>query len=114
MLTDLTLTDQDAGTVIGPRDGYLVSLKLTRPPDVLNPMPRIGAHFTLSDDRAISSALKNLISYDPLSGWGAAGGVLWLNASVRYWGALKIISVPKGAVFAITLSDVPNPRRKAA
>ncbi len=37
-----------------------------------------------------------------------------VNGNYRYQGALEITSVPKGAVFAITISDQPNPRAMAA
>ena len=109
---DLTLTDADAGRVMDVRDGFLVSLSMTRPPAVPHPMPRNGVHFTLRDDRSLPSGLRNLISYDPHN-WGAFGGVLWLNNSIPYVGELKVVSVPPGSEWSLTLSDTPVRKRAA-
>jgi hypothetical protein len=107
------LDASSAGAVIGPANGFITDLKMTKPPAVLNPLPRIGAHFTLRDDRPVTPGLRNLISYDPVT-WGNPSGAIWRGASVSYVGVLQIVSVPPGSTRAITLSDIPSLRRKAA
>ncbi len=106
---DITLDASSAGTVIGPRDGYLVSLKMTKPPDILHPMAKNGTPFRLTDDRHdVSPGLRALVSFDPLAGWGAADGVLWRDNSIRFWGELRVMSVPPGSQWQISLSDQPT------
>ena len=59
------------------------------------------ATFALTDDRHdVSPGLRALVSYDPLAGWGAADGVLWRDNSVRFWGELRVMSVPPGSEWA--------------
>ena len=72
MKFDLILDETSAGTVIGPRDGFVVNLKMTHPPDVLHPQPQIGAHFAFRDDRPVTPGLRFLVNFDPHN-WTSQG-----------------------------------------
>jgi hypothetical protein len=105
MLTDFTITDADIGRTIGPRDGFLVSLTMAVAPSVYevpdaNPATQQfkSGYFTLRG----SGDVRNL--YNSLT--GGLSPVLIQNHSLAYHGDLKVVCVPRGSTWSITLSDV--------
>ena len=98
-------------------DGYITDLSMTRSPSVYEtPSFNFGCwssgFFTLRDN----SWRRDVISFSPTSSIPYSGSRrdIIVNNSVRYVSSLQVISVPRGAVFSITISDVPVVRQVAA
>jgi hypothetical protein len=114
---DFTLTDQDAGRVLGVRDGFLTDLIMTASavhevPD-FDPSKR---HFTprhltpLRLPRSAESRQRLAADHGSAFEWFGRDANLLLNGSLGYAGDLIVVGAPKGATRSIALSDVPNQR----
>jgi hypothetical protein len=110
---DFQLTDQDIGLVIGPENGFLVSLSQTAPStDRSDPQwsQSLGrwrtGYCTLKGQRDVRPIYSNRSgAWTPL--WQGDQRILISNASFPYAGQLVVECVPRGAVYTLTLSDVP-------
>jgi hypothetical protein len=105
MLTDFTITDADVGRVLPITDGFLVSLTMTASPSVYevpdaNPATQQfkSGYFTLRG----TGDVRNL--YNSLT--GHLSKFLIANHSLSYRGDLKVVCVPRGSTWSITLSDI--------
>jgi hypothetical protein len=109
-LFDYTLTDADIGTVLPVPNGFLVNLSKTQagvreePQFSASKQCWIAGYFVL---RA-SGDHQNLFSIGPFD---TIPTNIWAQgASIGYRGDLKVVCVPKGSVWSVTLSDVPVDR----
>jgi hypothetical protein len=122
-MTDYQITDADIGRDLGVPDGYLVRLRRTRAPTPSHQTPdydegrRIwkSAYLQL---RASGEAMDMAcVSSQYGGGWAAHYGnglaTMWDDASIHYRGDLKVLCVPRGSVWEVTLSDVPVVRAPA-
>jgi hypothetical protein len=116
---DFTIDDQSVGSVIGPQNGYIVALAMTTRPSAyevpsFNHGRWTSGFFTLRQSGG--SWRRDVYSFSPTSctPYGDSSHRMLINANIGYVGALEVTSVPKGAVFSITISDQPNPRAMAA
>lgn len=114
-LFDFTITDQNVGELIGPQAGYLVNLAMTTPPARLE-IPSwdpgrqrwVSAYLVLRGQHDI----RDLVCCNPsidagsFQWWGSEGRLL-TNSSLFYRGTLVIVCVPRGSVWAVSLSDIP-------
>ena len=117
MLYDLTLTDADIGKTIGPPGGgFLVDLKQTQSgPSELAQATPAGVWKTMYLQLRGSLDHRDLYCAIPsqnFMNWSGATKYLIVDHSLDYHGDLKILCVPKGAVFEIALSDVELSRRE--
>ncbi|HZZ22863.1 MAG TPA: hypothetical protein VFE60_09940 [Roseiarcus sp.] len=114
-LTDYTLTDADIGRALTPADGFLVSLARTQAGPFDGPprwdegsMRWVSGRFVLRGSRDF----KDLLCVDTGSGAGWAGhnnkfdNVL-ASGSLGYAGDLIAVSIQRGSVWTLTLSDIP-------
>jgi hypothetical protein len=118
MLTEYTLDDTMVGRVLDPPDGFVTALSMTTPPVADGP-PRASPGGTWLSGRIQlcgESDWRDLVCSDSLDigGWSGKTKVLIADSSYPYRGGLVIKAVPKGAVYQITLSDVPNDRASLA
>jgi hypothetical protein len=104
--TTFTVDETYIGATIGPPDGYLVSLTMTKPPSVYevpdaNPATQqfTSGYFTLRGSRDTCN-LYNAMT-------GHVSKFLIANHSLGYRGDLRVMGVPKGSVWELTLSDIP-------
>ena len=109
-LTDYTLTDASVGQTIGPPNGFLVSLKMTTPPVYEVPEGDDGSGIWrrgyLQHCAATRRPFRDLYCNSVVqNGFSAVAG-----HSLGYRGDLIVRCVPRGGVFALTLSDQPNRR----
>jgi hypothetical protein len=111
-LSEYTITDTMVGSVLPVPDGYLVSLTVTTSPAVYEtPEGDAGSgewkrgYLQLRGSRDY----RDLYCNSPHS-WGYLSKLLVGNQSLSYRGDLRVVCVPRGAVFSLTLSDVPNLR----
>ena len=116
--TDHVIDDSFVGQAIGPVDGFLVGLRQTQNQSA-NEVPFWdpgrgvwkSGYLTLrgsNDHQAIFSACPGQGgTVDPSKTWV-------VNQSLRYHGALIIQAVPRGSIWALTLSDVPVSRTAPA
>jgi hypothetical protein len=114
---DFTITEVDAGRVLGVPDGFLTALTMTTGavhvvPDY-NPATQqfTSGYLTLLGSRDV----RNLMNVQPASNAHAFCGTaayaeMVINGNLGYRGDLMVVGAPKGAVFNVTLSDQPNPR----
>jgi hypothetical protein len=89
-------------------DGYVLSLVRSRPPDrqgTHSPNWR-DRHFVLRDARSPQNLFCIGSSYSPTS--LRIGGAMYylINAALRFFGELKVICLPLGSEWELTLSDV--------
>jgi hypothetical protein len=115
--TDFQITDQDIGRVLPITDGFLVNLSMTTPPVHETPAWDEGRRCWVAGYLVLRGQrdIRDLICVDPLNNghsfsWWARDANSVVNGSIGYAGDLIVECVPKGAVFELTLSDVPNPR----
>ena len=110
--TEYVLTEADVGRVFPERDGFCLSLVRSRGAnDRGRSSPNFHeTHFVLRN----SKSPQNLFCLDshcqtPLR----IGGALFFlnNASLQFLGELKLVSVPLGSEWELTLSDVYVPPR---
>jgi hypothetical protein len=119
-LTDYTISDADIGSALDPPNGFLVNLSQTAPA-VPDGEPQFSAskqvwltgYFQIRGERDIQAV------YCSRSGtwvpqWIGDQRILISNASFPYAGRLRIICVPKGSAWSVTLSDVPTVRAPSA
>jgi hypothetical protein len=107
---DFVIDDQSVGQTIGPQDGFLVSLVVTQPP-----LKYVVADWDEGKMQWKSGYLQlrgsgdsqNIFCSNPHQ-WGYLSKFLVQNHSLGYRGGLVVVCVPKGAVFSLTLSDIPN------
>ena len=120
---DFVLTEADIGRDLGVPDGYLVNLMRTKRPNPSYQIPDYdmgrrrwkSAYFQL---RATGESMDTVCMSSQDGGGGAAHfgagqATLWEGASVPYRGELRVLCVPKGSVWELTLSDVPFVRAPA-
>jgi hypothetical protein len=110
---DFTITDADMGRSLGVPDGYLVTLIRTKATTAgTNEMPQFSeatqnwkaGYFVLRGSRDN----RNLFAIAPSD---SLPSHVWARgASIGYRGELKVICVPRGSEWSVTLSDVPVPR----
>jgi hypothetical protein len=117
MLYDLTLTDADIGKTIGPPGGgFLVDLKQTQSgPSELAQATPAGVWKTMYLQLRGSLDHRDLYCAIPsqnFMNWSGATKYLIVDHSLDYHGDLKILCVPKGAMFEIALSDVELSQRE--
>jgi hypothetical protein len=114
MKFDFTLTDADVGRAVGPQDGFLVAQRQTQN-QTANEVPEWdngrgvwrSAYFVLRG----SNDHQAIFCTSPQSGGTVDPAKVWVvNQSLRYHGDLIVQSCPRGSQWALTLSDVPNPR----
>jgi len=94
------------GQSIGPKDGFLVSLEITTPPQGAYLIPDwspatqrwTSAYLQLKGSRDVQS----VFCYNPAQG-GHVSNLLIGNQSLSYSGDLQILCVPRGAVFELNL-----------
>jgi len=111
-LTEYTITDADVGAALPITDGYLVSLRLVTPPPRYEvPEGNDGSGIWLRGYLQLRGSLdvRDIYCSSPHS-WGNLSPVLIINQSLGFRGQLKILCVPRGSVFSITLSDQPVDR----
>ena len=118
-LTEYQITDADVGRVLGVPDGYLVSLSRTVAPPVyeipdgdVSRQVWKNAYLTLKgsgDFQPIYCNNPHQNGQTPM--WVGDTMILVSNKSLRYRGDLVVVSVPRGSVHTLTLSDAPNPRQ---
>lgn len=107
--TEHTITDANIGQVIGPADGFLVSLRMTTPPIYEVPEGDDGSGvwkrgvLQLRGSRSVRDLYCNSVVQN---GFSAVAG-----HSLGYRGDLIVRCVPRGGAFALTLSDLPVARR---
>jgi hypothetical protein len=111
-LSEYTITDADVGRVLTPADGFLVTLRMTTPPAAYE-TPE-GDDFTGIWRRGYlqlraSGDHKDLFCASP-SSWGYVSKLLVGNQSLSYRGDLRVVCVPRGSEFSVTLSDIPIDR----
>jgi hypothetical protein len=118
MKTDYVIDDTMVGQVVGPMDGFLVSLRQTQ----------AQARYAVPDGDDGSGVWKSgffvlkgsrdhqaIYSNCPSQCGSVDPGKVWVaNASIGYRGELQVVACPKGLVWSLTLSDVPNIRSAAA
>jgi hypothetical protein len=106
---DFTLDDQSVGQTIGPANGFLVSLIMTTPPSKYEvPDHSAAAQQFTSGYFVLRASGDTQNIYCSLTGF--ISPVLARDHSLAYRGDLKVVCVPKGSTWSVTLSDVPNPR----
>ena len=108
-LTDYTLTDASVGQTIGPPNGFLVSLKMTTPPKHETPEGDDGSGIWRRGYLQLRGSGDVRDVYCATTG-SVPGGFLIGNNSIPFKGDLIVRCVPRGGVFALTLSDLPNRR----
>jgi hypothetical protein len=112
-LFQYTLTDQDIGTVLPVENGFLVNLSQSAPST-----DRDDPQYSISLGRYLTGYLQLRGSRDPQaiycnrSGqwtplWSGDNRVLVTDQSLGFNGRLVVQCVPRGASYALTLSDVP-------
>ena len=114
---DFTVDETSICQTIGPPDGLLVSLIMRAAPIYEVPDWNQGTMKWRSGYLQLrgSRDTRDLICVNPAQNGmafiGAAPNArLVTNNSLNYWGDLIVACAPRGGVFAITLSDVANPR----
>lgn len=112
MKTDYVIDNSMVGQTIGPKDGFLVSVTMTTAPKGYvvpdwNPGTRRWTSGYLQL-RATGDS-QNIYCANPHQ-WGYLSNFLVGNQSLGYDGDLRVVCCPKGAVFSLTLSDVPIDR----
>ena len=111
--TEYILDDGDVGAVFPEIDGYVLSLVRSRSPNnrgALSPNWN-ETHFILRD----SQSMRNLFCLDSIGRTPLMiGGAMYflINAAIRFFGELQIVSVPLGSEWELTLSDVYVPPRQ--
>lgn len=113
---DFVIDESSIAATIGPANGgYLVNLSMTTAPSghvVPDADPArqrfTSGYLTLQSTRG----LRPLINVTPSNGFTGAPPLaqMLVNSSIGYVGDLMVVGVPRGATFAITLSDQPNIR----
>jgi hypothetical protein len=112
MKTDYVIDDSMVGQAFGPTNGFLVNLRLTTPsPSYATPEGDDGSGIWRSGYLQLrgSGDHKDLYCASP-SSWGYLSKLLVGNQSLSDRGDLRVLCVPRGAVFSVTLSDVPIDR----
>jgi hypothetical protein len=112
MLTDYVIDDSMVGRALPITDGFLVSLRLTTPPPVYEtPEGDDGSGVWRSGYLQLrgSGDHKDLFCASP-SSWGYVSKLLVGNQSLPYRGDLRVLCVPRGSEFSVTLSDIPIDR----
>jgi hypothetical protein len=117
MLTDFTIDGPSVGQIIGPENGYVVSLSRARSTAT---GPREMAQFDQGRQIWRSGRLvlrasresRNLFCVDTDSGpgwatWRGDVAVVTENSSIGFRGNLKVVCVQRGSIWNLTLSDVP-------
>jgi hypothetical protein len=115
--TEFQITEANIGEMIGPPDGFIVALSMTTPPIYETPCWNEGTQKWLSGDFVLrgSNDFRDFVCIQPHNNGGAfawygPNGQMLVNRSESYSGGLMVVAVPKGSVWALTLSDVPNVR----
>jgi hypothetical protein len=105
--TEYILTDADVGRAFPEVDGFVLSLVRSRSPNnrgALSPNFH-ESHFVVRD----SQSTQNLFCLDHLCRTPLMiGGAMYflINAAIRFYGELKLVSCPLGSEWELTLSDV--------
>ena len=108
--TEHTITDANVGQVIGPADGFLVSLRMTTPPVYETPEGDDGSGvwrrgvLQLRGTRSVRDLYCNATAQN--------GHSAIQNHSLGYRGDLVVLACPRGGVFSLTLSDQPVVERR--
>ena len=113
--------DESIGKTIGPANGYLVNLTRTQA-GPYDPAQWSAAKQQWLTGRFVlrgSGDVKDLVCIDTQhgGGWASHGGlgdIVWGDANIAHAGDLIVACVPRGSVWTVTLSDVPNPRAPLA
>jgi hypothetical protein len=115
---DFILDETFTGQTIGPADGFVVNLKMTKAGPYDQPsFSEAKQQFTTG--RFVlrgSGEFRNLVCIDAQGGggwashYGTTASVL-TDASIGYRGELMIVCVPKLSIWELTLSDVPYVRK---
>jgi hypothetical protein len=106
------------GRALGVSDGYLVNLTQTQVQTGFEiPQWSEGTQRWLTSYFCLrgSADVRDAICLSPQSGgappYGTGNAKTWLaNSSIRYFGELQVVAIPKGSVWSLTLSDTPNVR----
>ena len=121
---EFTITDADVGRLLDPPDLFLVSLIMTSPPlpSFETPSWNSGrqawnnAYFSLQGEHDF----KPLFSMSPQSGGGSLSyavgnsGVSLASGNLPFRGRLRVVSVPRGSIWQLEISDVPVVRTPRA
>jgi hypothetical protein len=110
---DFVIDETFVGQAIGPANGFLVSLAVTAVPKVYETpnwdAGRLCWKTAYLQLRGSGDSQNIFFCANPHQ-WGFVSKFLVSNQSLSYRGDLQIICVPRGAVFELTLSDIPYDR----
>ena len=120
-ITTYQISDADVGTTIGPQNGFVTGLTMLSPPTVYEQPDRDpgrqlfkSGYFTIRGECDLRPVFNAQIGAGGghFSYWGGEAHSI-VDGNFPYKGALKIVSMPKGSTWQVSVSDLPNDRAPA-